>query len=84
MLDQTDAADVMNLIRDDLGFGARERRFPRKETLAAIYSRTVNAGEKLGEILKRHYPWCLEEAGDIRDIFGAYTQRKRAAARPGL
>jgi len=78
VLDQADAADVMNLLRDELGFSARERRFPRKETLAGIYSRTVNAGEKLGDVLKRHYPWCLDEADGIREIFQAYTGRKRA------
>jgi DNA helicase-2/ATP-dependent DNA helicase PcrA len=78
VLDQADAADVMNLLRDDLGLSGRERRFPRKETLVGIYSRTVNAGEKLGDVLKRHYPWCLDEAEGIREIFGAYTDRKRA------
>ncbi|MEZ0235069.1 MAG: ATP-dependent helicase [Actinomycetota bacterium] len=78
VLDQADAADVMNLLRDDLGFSARERRFPRKETLAGIYSRTVNAGERLGDVLKRHYPWCLDEADGIREIFAAYTERKRS------
>ena len=78
VLDQADAADVMNLLRDELGFSARERRFPRKETLAGIYSRTVNAGEKLGDVLQRHYPWCLDEAEGIREIFQAYTARKRA------
>ena len=78
MLDQADAADVMNLLRDELGFSARERRFPRKETLAGIYSRTVNAGERLGDVLKRHYPWCLDEVDGIREIFAAYTERKRS------
>ncbi len=77
VLDQSDAADVLNLLRDELGFSARERRFPRKETLAGIYSRTVNAGEHLGEVLKRHYPWCLEEADGMREIFSAYVGRKR-------
>ncbi len=77
VLDQSDGADVMNLLRQELGFAQRERRFPRKETLAAIYSRTVNAGEKLGDVLKRHYPWCLDEADGIRQIFQAYTARKR-------
>ena len=28
-------------------------------------------------MLKRHYPWCLEEADGIREIFTAYTVRKR-------
>jgi DNA helicase II / ATP-dependent DNA helicase PcrA len=77
VLDQADGADVMNLIRQELGFAAREKRFPRKETLAAIYSRTVNAGEKLAVVLERDYPWCLEELDGIRLIFEAYTRRKR-------
>ena len=78
VLDQTDAADVMNLLREELGFAARERRFPRKETLAAAYSRVVNAGVKLDPVLERHYPWCVEEADGIRAIFTAYLERKRA------
>ena len=28
-------------------------------------------------MLKRHYPWCLDEADGIREIFTAYTARKR-------
>ncbi|HVF08647.1 MAG TPA: ATP-dependent helicase [Actinomycetota bacterium] len=78
VLDQSDAADVLNLLRDELGYASRERRFPRKETLVGIYSRTVNAGEPLSEVLKRRYPWCLDEADGLRRIFGAYTERKRA------
>jgi DNA helicase II / ATP-dependent DNA helicase PcrA len=77
VLDQADGADVLNLLRDELGFSTRERRFPRKETLASIYSRTVNAGDKLSDVLKGRYPWCLDEAEGIREIFAAYTTRKR-------
>ena len=77
VLDQADGADLMNLMRDEFGFSTRERRFPRKDTLASIYSRTVNAGDKLGDVLKRHYPWCLDDADGIREIFTAYTVRKR-------
>jgi DNA helicase II / ATP-dependent DNA helicase PcrA len=77
VLDQSDGGDVMDLLRQELGFSQRERRFPRKETLTAIYSRTVNAGERLDDVLKRHYPWCLDEGDGIREIFQAYTSRKR-------
>ncbi len=77
VLDQADGADLMNLIRSDLGLSARERRFPRKDTLASIHSRTVNAGTPLGEVLRKHFPWCLEEAEGIREVFRAYTVRKR-------
>jgi DNA helicase-2/ATP-dependent DNA helicase PcrA len=78
VLDQADGADLMNLIRGELGLGTGERRFPRKETLAAIYSRTVNAGEKLSTVLERTFPWCGEEIEGIRAVFGQYTERKRA------
>jgi DNA helicase-2/ATP-dependent DNA helicase PcrA len=77
VLDQADGADVMNLLRDELGYAARTKRFPRKETLAQIHSRVVNAGEKLDAVVERHYPWCVEEIDGIRDIFRAYTARKR-------
>jgi UvrD/REP helicase N-terminal domain len=79
VLDRSDTADLMDLIRGDLGLGQGERRFPRKETLADVYSRTVNAQEKLRAVLERDYPWCVEELEGIREIFEAYTGRKRTA-----
>src|SRR4029079_2941407 len=77
VLDQADGADVMNLLRDELGYAARTKRFPRKETLAQIHSRVVNAGEKLDTVVERHYPWCTDEVEGIREIFRGYTARKR-------
>jgi DNA helicase-2/ATP-dependent DNA helicase PcrA len=79
VMDQSDAADLMNLIRGELRLGQGERRFPRKDTLAAIYSRTVNAAQPLGSVLKREYPWCAEEIDGVRDVFRRYVERKRVA-----
>jgi DNA helicase-2/ATP-dependent DNA helicase PcrA len=78
VMDQSDAADFLNLIRGELGLGSGARRFPRKDTLAAIYSRTVNAGTKLTRVLQRDFPWCVDEAEGIRSIFKRYTERKRS------
>jgi DNA helicase-2/ATP-dependent DNA helicase PcrA len=77
VMDRTDSADLMDLTRGDLGLGATERRFPRKDTLADIYSRTVNAQTKLREVLDAEFPWCAEELEGVRQIFEAYTDRKR-------
>jgi DNA helicase-2/ATP-dependent DNA helicase PcrA len=77
VLDRTDTADLMDLIRGELGLGEGERRFPRKETLADVYSRTVNAQAKLGDVLEREYPWCTDEIEGIRTIFERYVERKR-------
>jgi DNA helicase II / ATP-dependent DNA helicase PcrA len=78
VLDQADGADVMNLLREELGFASRGRRFPRKDTLSAIHSRVINAGEKLDDVVRRWYPWCVDDVDGIRAIFVAYVERKRA------
>lgn len=77
VMDQADAADLMNLIRGDLGLGTSGRRFPQKNTLIAIYSRMVNSRSKLGELVRQHFPWCQDELDGIRQVFEAYTRRKR-------
>ena len=80
VLDQADMADLMDLIRGEQQ-PARDkhaRRFPKKDTLVAIYSRMVNAGEGMSAVLERAFPWCAEDADGIRAIFAEYTRRKRA------
>ena len=80
VLDQADMADLMDLIRGEQhpARDRRERRFPRKDTLVAIYSRLGNAGEALSTVLERAFPWCIEDADGIRAIFAEYMRRKRA------
>lgn len=77
VLDQGDSTDLIGLIRTEKGLGERGTRFPRKETVASIYSRMVNSQLKLGETLERWFPWCLDHADALREVFTAYTQRKR-------
>jgi DNA helicase-2/ATP-dependent DNA helicase PcrA len=79
VLDQADTVDVMHLIREELSLAQRGRRFPRPETLAAIYSRTVNGGvgSRLGHVLDDQFPWCKAEIDGIRSLFEQYTCRKR-------
>src|SRR5664280_2627900 len=48
VIDTSDAADVLDLVRDDhLGGKAPSRRFPRKTTLQDLYSRAVNTGRPI-------------------------------------
>ncbi|MCH8881179.1 MAG: ATP-dependent helicase [Planctomycetes bacterium] len=77
VMDQSDAADMMNLLRNELGLSKRDRRFPKKGTLVSIYSRTVSAGEKLSDTLATYFPWCRDDGDAIREIFELYIQRKR-------
>ena len=79
VMDQADAADLMNLIRNELGLSKKERRFPRKMTLVKIYSHTVNAEMPLSKVVERYFPWCEGELEPLSEIFNRYTQRKRAS-----
>ena len=83
VLDQSDMADLIDLVRGDhFPPGARDktdRRFPRKDTLAAIYSRMVNAEQPLSAVLEAAFPWCVDDAAGIRSIFAEFTRRKQAA-----
>ncbi len=84
VLDQADSADLMDLARGDLlarsatSDRALHKRIPKKDTLAAVYSRMVNAGQGLSTILETAYPWCVDEHETIRKLFAEFTQRKRA------
>ncbi|MDQ3461509.1 MAG: ATP-dependent helicase [Actinomycetota bacterium] len=78
VLDQGDSTDLFGLVRADLGLGERGRRFPKKDTLASIYSRVVNAQDKLADVVARAYPWCRYDVDDIRGVFSGYVERKRA------
>ena len=56
--DREDSADLINLVRYDLGYSKMEKRFPAKSTCLAIYSRVVNSERKLDDVLGRSFPWC--------------------------
>src|SRR5689334_15280190 len=57
--DREDSADLINLVRHDLGFSKTHERFPAKATCLAIYSRAVNAEAPLDEVVGASFPWCL-------------------------
>ncbi len=76
--DREDSADLMNLVRHDLGFSKTESRFPTKGTCMAIYSRAMNADIPLDVALQTHYPWCASWHDQLRALFAAYVEAKQA------
>jgi DNA helicase II / ATP-dependent DNA helicase PcrA len=75
--DREDSADLLNLIRHDLGFSRTEQRFPTKGTCLAIYSRVVNAELPLDEVLRTFFPWCENWEAELRALFAAYVEAKQ-------
>jgi DNA helicase-2/ATP-dependent DNA helicase PcrA len=75
--DRDAAADLMNLVRHDLGFSRTEGRFPLKGTCLAIYSRCVNAEQRIEHIVPAHFPWCSAWGEQLEELFGAYVVAKQ-------
>ncbi|MFN2646070.1 MAG: ATP-dependent helicase [Burkholderiales bacterium] len=78
VLDRGDAADLMDLVRHELGFSKAERRFPRKDTCLAIYSHRVNTQGALADTLSAHFAWCAEWEAELTRLYRAYVERKLA------
>ncbi|MGA2817235.1 MAG: ATP-dependent helicase [Xanthobacteraceae bacterium] len=75
--DREDSADLMNLVRHDLGFSKTEKRFPTKNTCLAIYSRAVNGELPLDEVLGSSFPWCTMWQDELRALFAQYVDIKQ-------
>lgn len=76
ILDQGDAEDVVNLLRTQMKFDTKERRFPRKQTLFDMFSRSVNTLLPLADVVKQEYPHFEELTEDILKLNDAYAQYK--------
>jgi DNA helicase-2/ATP-dependent DNA helicase PcrA len=76
VLDRGDAADLMDVVRHELGFSKSEKRFPLKDTCLAIYSHRVNTRGTLRDSLQTMFPWCAEWEAELARLFAAYVERK--------
>ncbi len=82
ILDQGDAADLMGLARAAAGYAESAKlpksapRFPRAETLLAMYSRHINTDRPIADLLGEQWPHFVAWAGDIEPLFADYVKRK--------
>jgi DNA helicase-2/ATP-dependent DNA helicase PcrA len=75
--DREDSADLMNLVRHELGLSKTENRFPAKGTCLAIYSRCVNAETTIAQAVGQFYPWCSGWVDRLTGLFAAYVEAKQ-------
>ena len=77
VLDRGDAADIMDVVRHELNFTRTARRFPKKDTCLAIYSRCVNTQLPLADTLDTTFPWCSDWTDELAELFRQYVLRKQ-------
>ncbi|MGQ0835202.1 MAG: ATP-dependent helicase [Gammaproteobacteria bacterium] len=79
VIDRADAADLIDTVRQELGYAAKEQRFPRKETCLQIYSHRVNTQRPLKETLEQQFPWCSQWEAELTKLYRTYVERKQRA-----
>jgi DNA helicase-2/ATP-dependent DNA helicase PcrA len=77
VLDRGDAADLIDVIRHELGYSSKDKRFPRKDACLAIYTHRVNTRVPLKQTLEEQFPWCAEWEADLIRIYRDYVGRKQ-------
>jgi DNA helicase II / ATP-dependent DNA helicase PcrA len=77
IMDQGDSADLMQLSRAQLGYTAKTKRFPKKETLQYVYSRHINTGTAVDDVVRDEYPQFVDYLEDFAKIYSDYTRRKQ-------
>ncbi len=78
IMDQGDSEDLMQLSRSQLGYAQKSKRFPKKETLQYVYSRHINTGISIEDIIRDEYPQFAEYLPDFTKIYTDYISRKQA------
>ncbi|MEW6614344.1 MAG: ATP-dependent helicase [Thermodesulfobacteriota bacterium] len=77
ILDRGDSEDVINLIRAQFGFHKKELRFPRKQAVTNVISKSINKGCPIEDVLIEDYPQFAENSYDLQKIYEEYKRYKK-------
>ena len=77
IMDRPDSEDVIQLIRTEMGLNVKEKRFPRKQTVAEIFSMTLNKHTPLSDLLELEYPHLVDVNFELAELFRRYIDYKR-------
>ncbi len=77
ILDRGDAEDLINLLRTRFRLNVAARRFPRKRTIANVYSKAVNKSVAIEDVIFEDYPQFAGDVPDLMRHYEAYRVYKR-------
>lgn len=77
VLDQADSVEMFGIVRAGV-VDTTGPRFPKKETIAAVYDQVVGTQRPLGEVVRAEFPWVVGHVEALPPLFEEYTRRKRA------
>jgi len=77
-IDEADAADALHLLAARAGYLEDKQRFPKKDTVRAILSMSLNRHQPVHDVLAKDYPHFLPLARHLEDLRQKFTEYKIA------
>jgi DNA helicase-2/ATP-dependent DNA helicase PcrA len=77
IMDRPDSEDLIQMIRTELGLNAKEKRFPRKQTVGEIFSMALNKQVTIAELIERDYPHLYDFLDDLLRLYERYVEYKK-------
>jgi DNA helicase-2/ATP-dependent DNA helicase PcrA len=77
ILDRGDAEDLIALVRSQLGLNEKDKRFPRKGTIAEMFSKSENTLRPLAEIVVEEFDHFSDHLDALEQLQRGYHASKR-------
>src|SRR5580658_8215258 len=78
IMDREDQQDLLDSVIANLGIDPKDKRFPKGEVLADVFSFAINTGRSIDQVLVEKYPHFLEFSEPVAKAQQRYEARKKA------
>ena len=79
IMDREDQQDLLDAVIPSLGIDPKDKRFPKGEVLADVFSFSLNTGRTIEDVLVEKYPHFLEFSEQIAAAQKKYEAKKKQA-----
>ncbi len=79
IMDREDQQDLLDAVIAGSGIDPKDKRFPKGEVLADVFSFAINTGRSIDQVLVEKYPHFLEFSEKIAAMQKKYETKKKSA-----
>lgn len=79
IIDTGDSEDIIDLLRTELKFNSKDKKFPKKSRIYEIISYSRNKKSTIKEIIRKQYTGLESYIADIELLYSGYTRYKKAS-----
>ena len=76
IIDRVDMENLIVMLKKEMGLGVKDRSFPKKGTMASLFSRSVNKVMPLEDVIYDDFPHFSAHMEALSQLYAAYTQHK--------